>query len=45
MKNNIFVSKQKYIKDTLKKFRMDEAKPIHTLMGTNGHLDLDTRVV
>jgi hypothetical protein len=25
----------------LKKFEMDEAKPIHTSMVTNGHLDLD----
>jgi hypothetical protein len=25
----------------LKKFRMEDAKPIRTLMGTNDHLDLD----
>jgi hypothetical protein len=27
----------------LKKIGMEDAKPIHTPMGTNGHLDLDTR--
>ena len=35
MKNDIFVSQGKYIKDMLKKFGMDEAKPISTPMGTN----------
>ena len=33
LKNGIFVSQGKYIKDMLKKFGMDEAKPIHTPMG------------
>jgi hypothetical protein len=33
MKNDIFVNQGKYIKDMLKKFGIDEAKPIHT----NGH--------
>ena len=42
MKNGIFVSQGKYIKDMLKKFGLDEAKLIHTPMGTNGHLDVDT---
>jgi hypothetical protein len=42
MKNVTFVSQDKYIKDMLKKYGMDEAKPIHTPMATNGHLDLDT---
>jgi hypothetical protein len=30
-----------YTRDIVKKFGMDNAKPIKTLMGTNGHLDLD----
>lgn len=33
---------RKYIKDMLNTFGMDEAKLIHTPMGTNGHLDLNT---
>jgi hypothetical protein len=36
-----FRSQTKYIHDILKKFGMDKAKFIKTLMGTNGHLDLD----
>jgi hypothetical protein len=41
MKNGTFVSQGKYIKDMLKKFGMNEAKPISTPMGTNGNLDSD----
>ena len=33
MKNGIFVSQGKYIKDMLKKFGMDDAKAISTPMG------------
>jgi hypothetical protein len=40
-KNGTFVSQEKYIKDILKKFGMNEAKPISTPMGTNGNLDSD----
>jgi hypothetical protein len=36
-----FISQTKYTRDILKKFGMDNAKPIKTPMGTNGHLDLD----
>lgn len=36
------MSQGKYIKDTLRKFGLDEVKSIHTPIGTNGHLDLDT---
>ena len=39
MKNGTFVSQGKYIKYMLKKFGMNEAKPISTPMGTNGNLD------
>jgi hypothetical protein len=39
MKNGSFVSQSKYIKDMLKKFRVDEAKEISTHMGTNRNLD------
>jgi hypothetical protein len=42
LNNGTFVSQGKYIKDMIKKFGMDEAKSIHTPMGNNGHLDLDT---
>ena len=42
MKNGTFVSQGKYIKDILKKFRMDDAKAISTPMGTNSNLDSDT---
>ena len=41
IKNGIFVSQGKYIKDMLKKFGMDDAKAISTPMGTNGNLDSD----
>jgi hypothetical protein len=41
MKKDTFVSQGKYIKDMLKKFRMDDAKAISTPMGTNGSLDSD----
>jgi hypothetical protein len=40
-KEGTFISQMKYTRDILKKFGMDKAKPIKTLMGTNGHLDLD----
>nr|CAE03661.3 OSJNBa0042N22.2 [Oryza sativa Japonica Group]CAE76041.1 B1292H11.27 [Oryza sativa Japonica Group] len=36
-----FISQTKYVKDILNKFGMEDAKPIKTLMPTNGHLDLD----
>jgi hypothetical protein len=41
LKNGIFVSQGKYIKDMLKKFGMKDAKGISTPMGTNGSLDSD----
>jgi hypothetical protein len=41
MKNDTFVSQDKYIKDMLKKFGMDESKSISTPMGINGSLDSD----
>jgi hypothetical protein len=40
-KEGTFISQTKYTHDILKKFGMDEAKPIKTPMGTNCHLDLD----
>jgi hypothetical protein len=42
LQEGTFISQTKYIQDILKKFRMKNAKPIKTPMGTNGHLDLDT---
>ena len=41
MKNSTFVSQDKYIKDMLKKFGMDDAKAISTPMETSGSLDSD----
>jgi hypothetical protein len=40
-KEGTFISPTKYTHDILKKFGMDNAKPIKTHMGTNGHFDLD----
>jgi hypothetical protein len=40
-KEETFICQTKYTCDILKKFGMDNAKPIKTPMGTNGHLDLD----
>ena len=41
MREEIFISQEKYTHDLLKRFKMDECKPIKTPMPTNGHLDLD----
>jgi hypothetical protein len=41
LKNGIFVSQGKYIKDMLKKFGMIGSKAISTPMETNGNLDSD----
>jgi hypothetical protein len=41
MREGTFISQEKYTKDILKKFNMDECKTIKTPMPTNGHLDLD----
>jgi hypothetical protein len=43
LKEGTFVCQSKYVKDILKKFGMEDAKPIKTPMATNGHLDLDER--
>jgi hypothetical protein len=40
-KEGTFISQTKYSRDILKKFGMDNAQPIKTPMGTNGHLDHD----
>ena len=41
MREGIFIYQEKYTKDLLKRFNMDECKPIKTPMTSNGHLDLD----
>jgi hypothetical protein len=41
LKDGIFISQSKYLKDMLKKFGLENAKPIKTPMATNGHLDLE----
>jgi hypothetical protein len=43
MREGISISQEKYTKDLLKRFKMDEYKPIKTPMSSNGHLDLDER--
>jgi hypothetical protein len=42
LQDGTFICQTKYIQDLLKKFEMKDGQPIKTLMGTNGHLDLDT---
>ena len=41
LKDGTFISQTKYTKDMLKKFNMEDAKPIKTPMPTQGHLDLN----
>ena len=41
MREGIFISQEKYTNDHLKRFKMDEYKPIKTPMPSNGHLYLD----
>jgi hypothetical protein len=41
LKEGTFLFQTKYTHDILKKFNMENAKPIKTPMGTNKHLDLD----
>ena len=41
MREGIFISQEKYTKDLLKRFKMDEYKLSKTPMQYNGHLDLD----
>ena len=41
LKNGTFVSQSKCIKDMRKKFAINKAKAINTLIGTNGNLDSD----
>jgi hypothetical protein len=41
LKEETFICQTKYTKDMLRKFDMENAKPIKTPMPTNGHLDLN----
>jgi hypothetical protein len=41
LKDGIFVSQTKYLRDMFKKFGLEDAKAIKTPMATNGHLDFD----
>jgi hypothetical protein len=41
MREGIFSSQEKYTEDLLKRFKMDECKPIKIPMSSNGHLYLD----
>jgi hypothetical protein len=43
MREGIFISQEKYTKDLLKRFKMDDCKPIKTPMPLNRYLDLDER--
>jgi hypothetical protein len=41
IKEGAFISQTKYTQDLLKRFGMNDAKPVKTLMGTDGHLELN----
>jgi hypothetical protein len=41
LKEGTFIHQKKYTNDILRKFKMDDCKPIKNPMPTNGHLDLD----
>jgi hypothetical protein len=41
LKDGTFLSQTKYTQDLLKRFRMKDAKPAKTPMGTDGHVDLN----
>jgi hypothetical protein len=41
LKDGTFISQTKYTQDLLKRFRMKDAKPAKTLMGTDRHVDLN----
>jgi hypothetical protein len=41
MREGIFISQEKYTKDLLNRFKMDDCKSIKTPMPSNGYLDLD----
>jgi hypothetical protein len=41
LKDGTFLSQTKYTQDLLKRFGMKDAKPAKTLMGTDGHVDLN----
>jgi hypothetical protein len=41
LQKGTFISQTKYTQDILKKFGMNDAKPIKTPIRTYGHLDLD----
>jgi hypothetical protein len=41
LKDDTFISQMKYTQDLLKRFGMKDAKPAKTLMGTDGHVDLN----
>jgi hypothetical protein len=43
LKDGTFISQTKYTNDMLKKFDMNNAKPIKTPMPSNGHLDLNEK--
>jgi hypothetical protein len=42
LKNGTFMSQEKYIKDIVKKFGLEDAKAISTPIGINGSSDSDT---
>jgi hypothetical protein len=42
-KDGTFICQSKYVNDSLKRFGMDNSKPIKTPIATNAHLDLNER--
>ncbi|WVZ80694.1 hypothetical protein U9M48_028151 [Paspalum notatum var. saurae] len=41
LKEGTFIYQEKYTRDILKRFKMDDCKPIDTPMSTNTKLDID----
>jgi hypothetical protein len=41
LKEGTLIHQEKYTNDILRKFKMNDCKPIKTPMPTNGHLDLE----
>ena len=41
LKEEVFISQEKYTQDLLKRFKMMDCKPMKTPMASNGHHDMD----
>lgn len=43
--DDIFINQSKYIKNLLKKFKLEHSKPMKTLMSSSGKLDKDESIL